>query len=491
MSFNSLTFLIFLPIIILGYYLIPHRFRWIWLLGASYVFYLSWNYKLGVLILGTTLVSYLGGIIIDKAKTDIKKKITMIVCIVICLTVLIVFKYLDFILESIYFFVKLADYSFEGTLAHLILPVGISFYTFQTLSYVIDVYRGSIKAEYHFGYYALFVSFFPQLVAGPIERPENLLPQLKEEHKANLDDFAIGFSFLLSGFIKKVLVADFIGTIVDAAYANYMDANGLALFLSSILFFVQVFCDFSGYSDIATGCARMMGIKLSKNFGNPFGATSFQQQWSQWHISLNNWFDDYVFTPLNYKAMNSKHIKFRIYLNLVIVMVLSGLWHGANWTFVLWGLFTAFLIILEKIFTPKVQNFALRKGLNLKSPWYLWFKRVAVLCITGLASVFFRSQDIAQAGVIFGRIFTSPFYGGLLNTFTSMNINVERGIALILSLIALGFVFKIIIEKPLERNDANFNLKLVTYYIGILVVGFAWLLMISNDAGSAFIYFQF
>ena len=491
MSFNSLTFLIFLPIVILGYYLIPQRFRWIWLLVASYVFYLSWNYKLGVLILGTTLVSYLGGIIIDRAKSDIKKKITMIICIAICLAVLVVFKYLDFILESIYCFIKIADHSFEGTLLHLILPVGISFYTFQTLSYVIDVYRGSIKAEYHFGYYALFVSFFPQLVAGPIERPDNLLPQFKEEHKINGDDFAIGFSLLLSGFIKKVLVADFIGTIVDSTYANYMDANGLALLLSSILFFIQVFCDFSGYSDIAAGSARLMGIKLSKNFGNPFGATSFQEQWSQWHISLNNWFNDYVFTPLNYKAMNSKHLKFRIYLNLVIVMLLSGLWHGANWTFVLWGLFTAILIILEKIFTPKIQKFALDKNINLNNTCYKWIKRILVLCITGLASVLFRSQDIVQAGVIFGKIFASPFSGGLLNTINSMNITVERGIALILSLVALAIVFKVIVDKPFEKDDSNFNLKLVMYYLGILVVGLAWLLIISNDTGSAFIYFQF
>ena len=437
------------------------------------------------------MVSYLGGIIIDKSKTETKKKITLVICVALCLTVLIVFKYLDFLLESVYFFIRVSNHSFEGTLFHLILPVGISFYTFQTLSYVIDVYRGSIKAEYHFGYYALFVSFFPQLVAGPIERPDNLLPQLKEDHKINSDDFAIGFALLLSGFIKKVLVADFIGTIVDATYANYMNANGFALFLSSVLFFIQVFCDFSGYSDIATGSARLMGIKLSKNFGNPFGATSFQEQWSQWHISLNNWFNDYVFTPLNYKAMNSKHLKFRIYLNLVIVMLLSGLWHGANWTFVLWGLFTAILIILEKIFAPKIQNFADKKNINLNATWYKWFKRIIILCITGLASVLFRSQDIVQAGVIFGKIFASPFSGGLLNTINSMNITVERGIALILSLIALGFVFKVILEKPFKKDDSHFNLKLVTYYLGILVVAFAWLLIISNDTGSAFIYFQF
>lgn len=491
MSFNSLPFLIFLPIVIIGYWLIPHRFRWIWLLIASYVFYLSWNHKLGILILGTTLVSYLGGIIIDKAKNNTQKKIVMISCVIICLAVLIVFKYLDFLLESVYFFIRLSDHSFEGTLLHLVLPIGISFYTFQTLSYVIDVYRGNIKAEYHFGYFALFVSFFPQLVAGPIERPDNLLPQLREEHKINGDDFAIGFSLLLSGFIKKVLVADFIGTIVDATYANYMSANGFALFLSSILFFIQVFCDFSGYSDIATGAARMMGIKLSKNFGNPFGATSFQQQWSQWHISLNNWFNDYVFTPLNYKAMGSKHLKLRMYINLMIVMLLSGLWHGANWTFVIWGLLAGILIILEKIFTPKVQSLAQKKNFNLNASWYLWIKRILIICVTGLTSVFFRSQDIAQAGIILGKIFASPFNGGLLNTINSMNINIERGIALVLSLVALAFVFKIIIDKPLEKDDSRFNLKLVTYYLGILVVACAWLLMISNDAGSAFIYFQF
>jgi len=491
MSFNSLTFLIFLPVVLLGYWLLPQKFRWIWLLVASYAFYLSWNIELIFLIVGTTLVSYLGGLFIEKVESKKAKKWIMISAITICLAVLFVFKYFDFMLETVYYFVRLGNPNFEGTLLNLILPIGISFYTFQTLSYVVDVYRGTIKAEKHLGYYALFVSFFPQLVAGPIERPENLIPQLKEEHHINATDFQMGMRYLLSGFIKKIVIADTVAIIVDCVYAKYADANGLALYLGSLLFFVQIYCDFSGYSDIATGCARLMGIKLMKNFGDVFHSSSLQELWANWHISLGTWFNDYVYTPLNYKAMNRKHIKLWMFVNLFIVMLLSGLWHGANWTFVLWGLFIAIVLTLEKLLSTPVRKWAKKHHFNLKATWYLTIKRLFVFLLISMSIILFRSQSIEQAFTIISKIFTQFLNGGINNTITYTDLTREKAIVTLLVCLFVPFLPKLVEEKPFNKEDKLFTLKNVTFAIGVVVICFAWFALISGNAESSFVYFQF
>ena len=292
MSFNSLAFLIFLPIVVILYYILPHKVRWIMLLIASYIFYTYWNFSLIFLILTTTLVSYLSGILIEKTEKESLKKLYLIITLVVCLGILVFFKYFNFLSHSVTALIRLFGGETVDFTLDLILPVGISFYTFQTLSYVIDVYRGQLKAEKHLGYFALFVSFFPQLVAGPIERPEVLLPQLKTEHKLDKNNLLIGFRIMVAGFVKKVVIADTLAVFVDRVF-NSQDigsVTGLAAFLGIILFLLQIYCDFSAYSNIATGCAKMLGIDLSVNFKEPLLSESVSSVWSRWHITLNSWF---------------------------------------------------------------------------------------------------------------------------------------------------------------------------------------------------------
>ena len=279
MLFNSVAFLIFFPVVTLLYYIIPHKFRWIILLIASYYFYMSWDVSLVVLILGTTVVSYVAGIIIEKTDKKAIKKTAMIFEIVCSLTDLFFFKYFNFISSSVSSMLRLFGLPISDFSLNVLLPVGISFYTFQTLSYVIDVYKGSIQAERHFGYYALFVSFFPQLVAGPIERPDKLLPQLKEKHSFNTDNFCIGMKFMVVGFFKKVVIADTLGIVVNAVYNNPGEANGLGVLIATVFFAVQILCDFDGYTNIAIGAAKLLGIDLMENFNNPYSARSIKEFW--------------------------------------------------------------------------------------------------------------------------------------------------------------------------------------------------------------------
>ncbi|MBQ2069952.1 MAG: MBOAT family protein [Bacilli bacterium] len=286
MNFNSLAFLIFLPVVLLLYWVLPHRFRWVLLLVASYYFYMSWNPWLIFLILATTLVSYLSALFMGKSEKKGWKRFWLIFTIVVCIGSLIFFKYFNFLIKSATDFLNLFSLHINSFSLDIVLPIGISFYTFQTLSYVIDVYRGKFEAERHIGYYALFVCYFPQLVAGPIERPKDLIPQLKQEHRFDLDDFFVGLRILLVGFFYKCAVADVFGIFVNKAFADVSSGNTLSMFLTGFLFTIQMYCDFAGYSEIATGAARMMGVKLSRNFNRPYMCTSYSDFFRRWHITL-------------------------------------------------------------------------------------------------------------------------------------------------------------------------------------------------------------
>ena len=298
MLFNSFAFLIFFPIVTLLYYVIPHKYRWIMLLIASYYFYMSWNPSLVFLIMGTTLLSYGAGLIIEKSSKKPLRLAATIVAVAGSLIVLFFFKYFNFLSTGISQLLRKVGLPVSDFSLNVLLPVGISFYTFQTLSYVIDVYKGRIKAERHFGYYALFVSFFPQLVAGPIERPENLLPQLKEKKSFQSENIRIGLKFMIVGFFKKVVIADTVAIAVNAVYNDPAQASGLGVAIATALFAVQILCDFDGYTNIAIGVAKLMGIDLMQNFDNPYSARSIKEFWGRWHISLSTWFRDYLYIPL-------------------------------------------------------------------------------------------------------------------------------------------------------------------------------------------------
>lgn len=333
MNFNSIQYLIFLPIVFILHWIIPQKYKWIVLLIASYYFYMSWNAKYVFLILFTTGITYFCGIALEKNKDKGRKKLILAITLIACLGVLALFKYGNFILDSVAAVLSIFSIKIHPMTLRLLLPVGISFYTFQTLSYVIDVYRGDIEAERHFGYYATFISFFPQLVAGPIERSSNLLPQIKKERIFSYDSGKEGLLLMAWGFFKKIVIADTLAIYSDKIFNDVMSYTGFSLIVAIFFFTIQIYCDFSGYSDIAIGTAKLFGIKLMDNFRSPYFSSSIKEFWSRWHISLSTWLRDYVYIPLGGNRVS----KLRHKLNLLITFLISGLWHGANWTFVVWG----------------------------------------------------------------------------------------------------------------------------------------------------------
>ena len=383
MNFNSLEFLVFFPLVFVLHWILPHRFRWTLLLAASWLFYFWWNPWTGFLLVGTTFVSWMCAKGIARTETAAVKRAWLALALAASLGCLGVFKYAGF-------FASVAGLELA---LRIILPVGISFYTFQTLSYVIDVYRGAVKTEEHFGYYALFVSFFPQLVAGPIERPENLLPQLRAERRFSTEYFAAGGWLLLEGYFKKIVIADGLAPFVDRVYGAPGEALGPEIVLATVLFGVQIYCDFSGYSDIARGAAKLLGIDLMENFRRPYGAKTVREFWRRWHISLTSWFTDYVYIPLG----GSRKGLSRQMLNIMIVFLLSGLWHGAGWTFVLWGLIHGLYQMGSVLLERREKSAA--KGNRARSV----LCHVRTFALVSLPWIFFRAASVEDAVVLLSR----------------------------------------------------------------------------------------
>ena len=497
MTFNSLQFLIFLPVVIILYFIVPHKFRWLILLIASYYAYMSWNPWLVFLILATTLVSYLAGIFIPKTQNQKVKKLLLAITIIVCLGILIFFKYFNFLLGSVISFLNLFSMNIHSVALDIILPIGISFYTFQTLSYVIDVYKGKFEPEKHFGYFALYVSFFPQLVAGPIERPENLLPQLKAEHKLNKEDLLAGLQLLAVGFFRKCVVADFCGVFVNNVFGDLESANTLSLIAAGALFMVQLYCDFGGYSEIAAGSARMMGIKLSKNFDRPFSELTLSKSMRRWHMTLTSWFLDYVYIPLG----GNRKGKFRQIINVFIVYMLCGLWHGANWTFVLWGLFAGLIMVIEGLIKNPVRNFAKKHNINYHRPWINVIRRTLVFSILIFSAFLFRAQNISQIGVIYSRIFTSFGFG--LDYFNAALSSLGMKVIDILEIaLILGVMYKLydlayddsfiaVNENGQMAIIKNKYFKNIIICLMVVAVALGWFMLISKEAVSQFVYFQF
>lgn len=346
MLFNSFTYAIFLPVVFAVYWALPHRYRWMLLLAASYYFYMSWNVKYTLLILATTVVSYTTGRLLSGEKNPIRRKFFLLGALAICLGLLIYFKYFVFLGNSVIAVLNGFALRLHPITLKIVLPVGISFYTFQTLSYVLDVYRGRIEPERHFGIYATFVSFFPQLVAGPIERTENLLPQIRSRKQFDYDQATYGLKLMAWGFFKKLAIADVIAQYVDLTYSALPSRTSLDLAIAIFFFTVQIYCDFSGYSDIAIGSAKLLGINLMANFKSPYFSKRIREFWNRWHISLSTWFRDYVYIPLGGNRCST----LRANLNLMVTFLISGLWHGANWTYVIWGGINGAAQIVEKIY---------------------------------------------------------------------------------------------------------------------------------------------
>ena len=330
MFFNSLEFAVFFPIVVGLYLLTPERFRWTLLLAASYYFYAAWKAEYLILILVSTLIDYTVALRMEKASNPAKRRSWLIVSLCSNLGILFSFKYFNFFNDSVRTVFDQFNIFYDVPAFEVLLPVGISFYTFQTLSYTIDVYRGQRPAERHIGIFALYVAFFPQLVAGPIERSTRLLPQFFKKVELTYERTVDGLRLMLWGFFKKLVIADRVGAYVDVVYASPDDHSGMTVLIATYFFAFQIFCDFSGYSDIAIGSARILGYDLMDNFRRPYFSKSISEFWRRWHISLSTWFRDYVYIPLG----GNRVVKWRWYYNLMVVFVVSGLWHGANWTFV-------------------------------------------------------------------------------------------------------------------------------------------------------------
>lgn len=478
MNFNSLEFLIFLPVVVLLYWALPHKFRWAALLGASYYFYMRWNPRLVGLILGTTLVSYLAAILVEKKPKY--KRLWLVLTLVVCLGVLAYFKYFTFFVNSALSVVnRLAQRNYRLDM-DILLPVGISFYTFQTLSYVIDVYRGEFPAEHHFGYYALFVSYFPQLVAGPIESAKNLLPQLRKEQHRNWKDAQMGLCLLLSGFFRKCVVADTCGIYVNRLFAAADTVCSPAIFLGGALFCMQMYCDFGGYSEIAMGAARLMGVKLMRNFDRPYLSVSYGEFFRRWHISLNRWFTDYLYIPLGGSRQGTaKRIR-----NTVIVFALCGLWHGANWTYVLWGLYAALFVCLEGVFLKPGLRALREHGVDTGADWFRLLRQCVMFLIYIPAALLFRSTDVSQALHLTAGLFARG--GSLPNAFQTLEMTGLDVLRVGLFLFCMVKIYPLTLE-PEERGA----LPLGTYVYGVLLVAVCWIALLATQGNAAFAYFQF
>ena len=493
MLFNSLHFLIFFPVTVFLYYLLPHKFRWVCLLAASYYFYMSWNPVYAFLILFTTGVNFIAAIYMGKTESHKKKKAFLLLGIISSLSVLFVFKYFNFLNEVGAGLLSYIGLSVSPISIKVLLPVGISFYTFQTLSYTIDVYRGRTEAEKHFGIFALYVSFFPQLVAGPIERSTNLLPQFYEKHSFDGQRMREGILLMLWGLFKKMVIADRLAVFVNTVYAGVTGQPGWVILIATLFFSFQIYCDFSGYSDIAIGAARCMGFDLMQNFNRPYLATSIRGFWQRWHISLSTWFRDYLYIPLGGgRVKKPRHI-----FNLITTFVVSGLWHGANTTFVVWGFFHAVSQVIgdltkklrDKIWgLAKLENSRIRKALA----WFITFGIVTMLWVV------FRAENMKDAVYIYKSIAKSILMGGktgevawLSPYMFTLGLNkyqVIAGLAAVIILIGveLSQTKTDLMACMRARHFALWWIVIICIVISILIFG-----IYGNMEAQQFIYFQF
>lgn len=469
MQFNSIPFLFFLPLVVLIYYLIPSRFRWILLLLASYYFYMCWKVEYIGLIILSTLIDYFCGIKMGKIATQKKRLPFLIISLIVNLGLLFTFKYANFAFETI----NSAFYKFDmpQRVAYLnvLLPVGISFYTFQTLSYSIEVFYGKLKPEKHLGYFALYVAFFPQLVAGPIERYSRLGPQFKLKHIINYENFSSGFRLILYGLFIKMVIADNLAIHVDAIYDSPTEYSSLSIITGLIFYSFQIYADFYGYSLIAIGSAKLLGINLMDNFKTPYLSRSIGEFWQRWHISLSTWFRDYLYLPLGGNKVKVK----RWIINILIVFTISGFWHGANWTFIIWGFIFGITYLFEKLlpFSGKIKA---SDKFNLKQFIYV----PVVFAITTISWIFFRSENLDKTRLIFDSVLKNN------NLADSFKVPVYVWAFFLLFLVSDYMLYNTRFDKWLSAKHTYIRWGI--YFILLTgIIAFAGLKEIP------FIYFQF
>lgn len=477
MFFNSLDFAIFFPVVFILYWLVSQKLflRNLLILIASYVFYGWWDWRFLFLIVISSIVDFIVGQKLYKAENLKKRKGLLIISLAVNLGFLVYFKYMNFFIETFVDSFRLFGKELEVSTLNIILPVGISFYTFQTLSYTIDIYRKQLEPTKDWLAFFSFVAFFPQLVAGPIERASHLLPQFYKTYKFNYNLVKSGLLLMAFGLFKKMVIADRAAILVNQVYNNPTDYYGYETILATILFAFQIYCDFSGYSDIAIGAARTMGFDLMKNFDSPYFSKSITEFWRRWHISLSTWFRDYVYIPLG----GSRNGKYRTYANLFIVFLVSGLWHGAAMTFVIWGGIHGVFIVVEKALTTfRMTIFKQRNVLNyfIALPFTFF-----IVCF---AWIFFRANNFSDAILIINNSLQ------IKDTQNIFNLGVEKTeLNLLFIMVVLLLCFELFHKNynAIKQLNRLFIPVRYTVYCLIIIV----LIVFREVSISEFIYFQF
>jgi len=512
MLFNSFDFLVFFPIVTIAYFLIPHRFRWILILGASCYFYMAFIPGYILILLVTILVDYFAGIGLETLQGP-KRRWLLLASIIANIGMLAFFKYFNFANGNIAALAKVLHWNYPIHALSIILPIGLSFHTFQSLSYTIEVYRGHQKAERHFGYLALYVMFYPQLVAGPIERPQNILHQLHAEHRFEYQRVTDGLKWMAWGMFKKIVIADRMALFANPVYDHPANYLGPAFVFATVAFAIQIYCDFSGYSDIALGSAQVMGIKLMKNFNHPYFAQSISDFWRRWHISLSTWFRDYLYISLG----GNRVTRARWIFNLMVTFLISGLWHGANWTYVIWGLLHGFYFVTSSLTESLRARLSALTRLDKLPRLKTALSTLTIFALVSFAWIFFRANSLDNALYIVKHLTTGWGYflrhsssilqsgaqqsasGGvyaMVNAFFQITalVTTESRTAIALTILALGMLLAI--ELLQFHGDFLEGLNQQPVYVRqfayacliviILVLGVSYI-----GTEQAFIYFQF
>jgi alginate O-acetyltransferase complex protein AlgI len=483
MLFNSIQFLFFFTIVVALYFAIPYRYRWVLLLCASYLFYASFHPGYLFLLFSLTLINYYAALRMGTRRDTSEKKRYLVFSLFTNIGLLLIFKYYNFFTQPLTAFFGQYHIPLNIPALNIVLPVGISFFIFKNMSYAIDVYRGEKTPEKHVGFYALYVSFFPQLLAGPIERSTRLLPQLHKKFDFHYERVTHGLKLMLWGFFMKIVIADTLTMLVDPVYNSPQQYDGIHLILATFFYAFQIYCDFAGYSHIAIGAAEVLGYKTMQNFDHPYIAQSISEFWRRWHISLSTWLRDYLYIPLG----GNRVIESRRYFNLLIVFLICGLWHGANWTFIVWGGIHGFYLVFS-LMTRGIRNGMCRMlKLNEVPNIHEVLKIIAIFSLTSFAWIFFRANSISDALYIISHLtaqwgsitaIESPYWGPLRFEF----------------LVGMASLIVLCIAYQLQRRG-NFVemlsrrpiwLRWPLYYATIVAI-----LLCGNIGAKPFIYFQF
>lgn len=475
MLFNSVDFFVFFPFVTFFYFIIPKRFRWIWLLISSYLFYMNYSIKYTVFIIISTLITYISGLLIEKAdeikdknKSLSLKKLWVLLSFASNLGILFSFKYISFFNNILKDLFSKFNLSYNAPKFNLIVPLGISFYTLQALSYTVDVYRKDVKAQKNPFRYALFVSFFPQVVSGPIGKAKHLLNQFNEEYSFDYERVKNGFLLMLWGYFQKVFVADRLAVLVNTVYNEPSKYRGFEIILANIFFAFQIYCDFCGYSDIARGAAEIMGIRLYNNFKRPYFSKSIREFWRRWHISLSTWFRDYLYIPLGGKRCS----KLRNYMNIMIVFLASGLWHGAAINFIIWGGLHGFYLVFSDILNPYKNIIIKRFKIKTNVFSYKLFQVIITFILVDFAWIFFRADSFKSAKLIIKNMIAFNPWIFVNGDLYKLGLDYKDFSMAIIG-IAVVLIINLMqrnISLRIELKKQNLLFRWAVYFIAIIVI---------------------